>query len=89
MHHVNRRANPRKQEIDAGGRAVRTNPVAEQFTFTGGSEIEGLGRSLSQVFHIMSEETRLRSRPPWIAYSMKKWRRAGTIDTCLRPHGQI
>ena len=38
------------------GRVVRTNPVAEQFT--GWSETEGLGRPLSQVFRIMSEETR-------------------------------
>jgi PAS domain-containing protein len=45
-----------EQKIDAVGRVVRMNPVAEQFT--GWSETEGLGRPLLQVYRIMSEETR-------------------------------
>jgi diguanylate cyclase (GGDEF)-like protein/PAS domain S-box-containing protein len=57
---------------DADGRVTWLNPVAERMT--GWSSAEALGRPLSQVFHIVHEETRAPSENP--------------VATCLR-QGQV
>ena len=47
---------------DAWARVVRMNPVAEQLT--GWSEVEALGRPLTEVFRILNEETRAEVASP-------------------------
>jgi PAS domain S-box-containing protein len=47
---------------DAAGCVTRLNPMAEQLT--GWSEAEALGQPLAQVFHIVSEQTRLEVPSP-------------------------
>jgi two-component system cell cycle sensor histidine kinase/response regulator CckA len=41
---------------DAAGRVTRMNPVAE--TLTGWDEVEAIGQPVTEVFHIVNEETR-------------------------------
>lgn len=42
---------------DTEGKVVRMNPVAE--TLTGWTEVEALGKPLTEIFHIVNEQTRL------------------------------
>ena len=72
---------------DARGRITWLNPVAERLT--GWTSLEAIGRTLTQVFHIVDEKTREPSPDPVEACLEQGRRVAETANTLLLSrHGQ-
>ena len=66
--------------VDAMGRLIHMNPMAERFT--GWTEAEALGRPLGEVFHIISEETQQPAEDP-VARILKEGQAVGLANHTL------